>query len=287
LSSTSKPFDYAQSLFLILSGFALVCGFLSGSARSQNTNTSGIHFESVSVVENKSGEPIAGVTDIGKGTKRAIQFKDQRFMASNLTLEELIAFAYHIKGSQLVNEPEWVRSERFNIDAKLNVAVEQVDRQVVIQSILTDHFKLFVHRDNQQSTVYALLAGEGESKLQPSSPGYGYPNGFKLPNGQPILGGILSPKTGELVGQATAISSLVNALSDRLPGRTIVDKTGLTGKYDFTLRWTSDGSATPEAALTQALQEELNLKLEPEIGSVEFLVIDHVEKPAPKAEKMK
>ena len=95
------------------------------------------------------------------------------------------------------------------------------------------------------------------------------------------------------MAQAVPIATLVQFLSRQPLGRTVLDKTGLTGNYDFTLQWTPDdlqraaSTATdyvpPESAwpsLFTALQEQLGLKLEPQKGSVQALVIDHAEKPS-------
>ena len=105
---------------------------------------------------------------------------------------------------------------------------------------------------------------------------------------------------GELNGQGLPVGSLVRLLTQQL-GRTVLDKTGLTGKYDFTLQWTPDESQAPMfkgtagsqpgtssttppessgPSIFTAIQEQLGLKLESQKGPVEILVIDHVEKPS-------
>jgi uncharacterized protein (TIGR03435 family) len=100
---------------------------------------------------------------------------------------------------------------------------------------------------------------------------------------------------GPVRGQGIAMANLVHLLSQQL-GRIVVDKTGLTGKYDFTLQWTPDetqgppsgppgiGSTPPPESsgpsIFTAIQEQLGLKLESQKGPVEILVIDHAEKPS-------
>jgi uncharacterized protein (TIGR03435 family) len=97
-----------------------------------------------------------------------------------------------------------------------------------------------------------------------------------------------------VVGQGVAITSLVGILSGKLGGRIVLDKTGLTGKYDFTLDWTSATSPSPASgqgtvntpqpnfsatSISVAMQEQLALKLESQKGPMQILVIDHAEKP--------
>jgi len=107
-------------------------------------------------------------------------------------------------------------------------------------------------------------------------------------------------KRGEVIGQGRTVAELAEALS-RLLGRTVLDKSGLEGNYDFTLQWTpdegqgvmlkrteggqpgTDQAPSPEssgASIFTAIQEQLGLKLEPQKGPREVLVIDHVERPS-------
>lgn len=96
---------------------------------------------------------------------------------------------------------------------------------------------------------------------------------------------------GEITAGATPVSSLVFTLTS-VVGRTVIDKTGLTGKYNFELKWTPEhgvqastdnGQADPEnsaPSIFTALQEQLGLKLQSSRGPVETLVVDHIEMPS-------
>lgn len=137
---------------------------------------------------------------------------------------------------------------------------------------------------------------KGGSKLKESTPGDTYANGIKGFEGVGHAG-MMRMGRGEATGQAIAISGMVNMLSRQLQ-RTVIDKTNLTGKYDFTLHWTEEssdpmfkesdnnqqtGEPAPDAtgpSLFTALQEQLGLKLQSVKGPVETLVIDHVEMPS-------
>jgi uncharacterized protein (TIGR03435 family) len=148
----------------------------------------------------------------------------------------------------------------------------------MLRALLADRFKLALHRETREISVYALLIGETGSKLQVAKPGNTYPYGVTCVGGRPCGAGVvLAPEAGKLVGQGVAIASLVQDLSEHSLHSAVLDKTGLTDKYDFTLQWKL---AENQAAIFAAIQEQLGLKLEPQKAPTEVLVIDHAEKPA-------
>jgi uncharacterized protein (TIGR03435 family) len=182
---------------------------------------------------------------------------------------------------------------------KLSEDERRTERQRMLQALLAERFKLTVHRESKELPIYALVVAKDGPKLQEAKPGDTYPNGIKGPDGQPGAGMMMMGREG-LTAQGIPIANLVRHLS-RVLGRKVVDKTGLTGKYDFTLKWTPDQSqsamlrgpeggqpgtgsaAAPEASepsIFTALQEQLGLKLDSQKGPVEILIIDHVEKPS-------
>jgi uncharacterized protein (TIGR03435 family) len=149
----------------------------------------------------------------------------------------------------------------------------------MLQSLLAERFKLVVHRETRQQQVYDLVIDKGGTKMKDSNVAPGQQQGLR--------GG-----RGEITGMAAPVPLLINFLSQQL-GRSVIDKTGLTGKYDFALKWTPDpgAAAGPKAGDTAppvdvsgpsiftALQTDLGLKLQSGKGPVEMLVIDSVEKP--------
>jgi uncharacterized protein (TIGR03435 family) len=226
--------------------------------------------------------------------------------AMGATLQMLIQNAYEIQDFQIEGGPKWVSSDRYDIEAKMDSSeIEKFqtlgpDQRVLesnrmLQALLANRFRLVVHRETKELPGYALVIAKNGPKLHDAKPGDTYPNGIKGPDGQPgeglmIMGGLGGP----LTGQGITISNLVRVLSQQL-GRTIVDETGLAGKYDFTVQWTPDERAGPMSAATQgggssadssepsiftAIQEQLGLKLESRKVPVEILVIDHVEAPS-------
>ena len=168
----------------------------------------------------------------------------------------------------------------------------------MIQPILAERFQLKVHWATKELPVYALVVAKGGPKLKEAKPGDTYPNGLKSPDG-PRGRGMMRMQWGQLTAQALPVSALVKLLSEQQQDRLIVDQTGLSGVYDFTLKWTpegpqpamfkGDGGGPPqpkttdessEPSLFTAMQEQLGLKLESRKAPVQVLVIDHVERPS-------
>lgn len=242
-------------------------------------------FESAMIRPN-NGEPMAGFTIVGKPFK-AIMWKVDRLMATNFTLHGLIRVAYGVPDDQIIGGPDWLNTVGYDLDAKMEKsAVDEMQksgprygvsgRTLMFQKLLSERFKLSFHRQTRDIPVYALtVAGDGP-RLQPATPGDTYPNGLKKMDGSPEGANILvAPERGKLVGQGVPVSSLVKELSaEYYLHRTILDKTGLTDKYDFTLQWTPEKS---QDAILAAVQDQLGLKLEPQTVPVEVLVIDHAE----------
>ena len=158
-------------------------------------------------------------------------------------------------------------------------------RRLMMQAMLADRFKLKVHHETKELPMYSLVIAKGGFKLKEADPNDTYPNGVKGPDGVGHSG-MMMFLNGVLKAQGVPISNLANSLSLQVH-RLVVDKTGLTGKYDFSLAWTADG-VTPDnglgaetwPSLFTALQEQLGLKLEPTKGMVDTIVVDHVEMPS-------
>ncbi|HEX2663074.1 MAG TPA: TIGR03435 family protein [Candidatus Acidoferrum sp.] len=235
-------------------------------------------------------------------------FNPSGLSGTNVTLAMLIRTAYGIEENQISGGPSWLKSEHYDVDAKMDSATadalhklaedqRRVATQHMLQALLADRFKLAVHHDSKELSIYALVVAKSGPKLQQAKPGDTYPNGIKGPDGIG-RGGVMRMGRGQLTGQALPMSALARLLTGQL-GRTVVDKTGLQGDYDFTLQWTPDESegasfrgpdtgpqgSAPSAdssgpSLFTALQEQLGLKLESQNGPVETYVIDHAEKPS-------
>jgi uncharacterized protein (TIGR03435 family) len=152
---------------------------------------------------------------------------------------------------------------------------------LMLQDLLADRFHLKLTREAKEMPIFALVLAKSGAKLKESTVGE---DGRRMQTGR-----------GRIEVQGIDMASLANMLSQQL-GRTVVDKTGLTGNYDFKLEWTPDlgqpqgpkeiggaETAPPDSlgpTIFTALQEQLGLKLESTKGPVEILVIERVEKPS-------
>jgi uncharacterized protein (TIGR03435 family) len=230
--------------------------------------------------------------------------------ATGVTVKMLVQNAYGIQYFQIAGAPSWVDSEKYDIEAKidsrmaeelekLDPAQRRLERQRMLQVLLADRFQLKVHRESRDVPVYALVIAKNGSKLREAHPGDTYEKGLKGPDGHGGAGLIfMEGNGGPVTGQGVPISNLVHLLSVQL-GRPVIDKTALTGIYDFTLKWSPEQSAPmsmgtdgaqprpdqPQAdssgpSIFTAIQEQLGLKLESQKGPAEMVVIDHVERPS-------
>lgn len=232
-----------------------------------------------------------------------LHYTPDGFTATNVGLPYLLQLAFGVHSDQIVGLPNSIASETFELDARTSEAVtealkklnpEQLKsaRQHMLQSLLADRFKLAVHRETKDVPIYSLLIANSGFKLRES------PADEVDPQGR--TGMHISGSNGAMRGQLVSMASLAQFLSGRLD-RIVLDKTGLTGKYDFMLKWTPSqnqlqsppgfDAASPngQAAIPTsdssapdlfiAVQEQLGLKLKAEKNSLEVIVIKHVEKP--------
>jgi uncharacterized protein (TIGR03435 family) len=210
------------------------------------------------------------------------------------TLKMLLGFAYGIREDLISGVPGWAADARYEVAAKVggpDVAAYQKlskeQRDLMVQAVLVERFKLKAHIETKELPVYELVVAKGGPRLQAAKPDDAYPNAIKGPDGVAHAGGI-TMRPGQIQGQAMAVSALVDVLSREL-SRTIVDKTGLTGRYDVKLKYTPDNGSAPmlngepdtsAPSIFTALEEQLGLKLNSAKGPVDTLVVDHIEAPS-------
>ena len=189
----------------------------------------------------------------------------------NATLKTCIAFAYGVTPPQVVG-PDWLDSAGFDIDAKGAAGTEDLVPQM-LQALLGERFKLVLHRETKELPVFALVIAKGGVKMQ------------KAAEGGPR--GTTSSSRGQMTAQGVSMAKFANQLATPRFGldHPVLDQTGLTDVYDFTIAWTPENSAEAKREelkapppLFAALQEQLGLKLEPHKAPVEVLIVDHAEK---------
>jgi uncharacterized protein (TIGR03435 family) len=184
--------------------------------------------------------------------------------------------------------PEWTMSDRYDMTVKVtgvDVAVYHTlslaQRLLMLRRALEDRIKLKTHLELRPEPVYDLVVAKGGPKMKAATPGETYPNEGKAGVGQSIL---FTPP-GRLVGQGATMAELASRMSDLGDysiGHQVFDKTGLTGRYDFTLEWTPDMNGAGDSdgpTLFTAVPEQLGLKLDAAKEPVQCLIIDHAERP--------
>lgn len=213
-----------------------------------------------------------------EGTKIISSPNDGSFQTVNLTLKALIEFAFDMPQSRIVDAPTWTSSQPFDIEAKSSDALEQrlhnlpsdqarPIKLAMIQALLADRFGLKTHREPRELPIYALVVAKSGSKLSSSKF-----DGTLVHHGRDYLN-----------AQGITLPAIAQELA-RDSGRVVVDKTGLTGRFNIDLRWQPD-DAPPDQdtnlpSLFTAVQEQLGLQLESAKGPVDVLVIDNVHEPS-------
>lgn len=201
-----------------------------------------------------------------------------RFVATNVPALTLIMTAYNMQADRISGFPVWMTSERFDVEAKADHPVSRDEMLRMLQTLLSDRFKLNLRTEVKEVSIYALVVAKGGPKLRDG-------------NGGPVGGG-KGPK-GQILYRNISMPFFALGIS-RAVDRPIVDKTGLSGTYDFELHFTPDATPAgprregdgPEPSpadgpsIFKALEEQLGLKLEPQKGPIEFLNVIHVERPS-------
>lgn len=212
-----------------------------------------------------------------------------QLVARNHALKTLIAAAYNLTPRAISGGPTWVDSDHYDILAETPSEIRpNLDEQMsMLRKLLADRFKLTFHREQKEFSVYALTVAKNGSKLKESTVS---PDSF--PAGPPPLVLVVSPQSIRLPGRNATMAELASVFQRAALDRPVIDKTGLSGRYDFDLEFTPDetqfdgafaGRASADDAkpgLFTAIQEQLGLRLEPTKGPVDALVIDHVERPS-------
>jgi uncharacterized protein (TIGR03435 family) len=286
--SPSMLYEIAGRRPLLVAALGCACLALPVFAQDAGSNAKSPLYDAVSIKPNKTD---VGMVRISQG--------NDGYSGVNVSLKMLIQYAYKLQTmDQIAALPGWAEGAGFDVNAKMDAdSVEAFkklskddaneQRRAMMRQMLEDRFHLKVHHETREMSVYNLVIAKGGFLLKEADPNNAYPNGPKGPDGQ-SHGGMLTMDNGELTAQAVRISALVNFLSSQLH-RQVIDKSGLTGKYDIDLKFASDnphedsGSAAPaETAPPRitAVQEQLGLKLESVKGPVETIIVDHVEQPS-------
>lgn len=292
----------AVSTWIALATFVHLAAGAGADLQAQTSAPQERRFEVVSVKRNTSG---------AVGSMMGIQ-PGGRFSAGNLAVRQVIVRAFGIQPFQLTGEPDWLRSERYDIQAKApdgGAVATDGAINVMLQAMLADRFKLKVRRETRESPIYEIVFARsdrrlGENLRQTSADCVGTRNREPLGGppaapalidpGDPVPCGMIMIGGNRLAAGGYTMARLATMLGPRVQ-RIVVDKTGLSGLYDFDLQFLPDPVAGGAAAdgpvrmylvakdvplLTTAIQEQLGLKLQAARGSVEYVVIENIERPS-------
>ena len=312
----------ATSLLLLAAprGFGVLHGQMPAAADSQQTSAATPEIPKYDVASIKpSGPDSRGMMLMM--TPTGMQIKGAQ-------IQTLLQFAFGVERDRIIGAPDWVRSRHFDIEAKVKPEdapklqkLKMEQRRTMMLPLLEERFNLKYHHETRELPIYALVIAKGGPKLTESKPGEGMPGpdgepprpGDPLPprgsaatarpdgppgaGNRPAVGEGMRIGPGSIQSRGGSTAFLAHALSAAV-GRTIIDRTGLTGAYDFSLSWTPDqsmrsspggaqpgqpeGDSAPDASgpsLFTAVQEQLGLKLDPQKSAVDVIVIDHIDPP--------
>ena len=220
-------------------------------------------FEVASVKKNTSGE------------RTAADGKGDRLNIYNMPLKFLVAMAWQVANDR-VDGPAWTENEGFDIIAKPAPGATRDEVFAMLRNLLMERFKLEIHHEQKPVPVYALVVARNGPKLHPSAPG----GARRTPC---TRDGLQLTCQSQNSSMADLAQNLPRWVSMNWFGMPIVDRTGLSGVYDFSLTWimtrtVDDTVAPPGLSLLDALQEQLGLKLEPQKAPLDRIVIDRAER---------
>jgi uncharacterized protein (TIGR03435 family) len=203
--------------------------------------------------------------------------KGRQYTMVNRTVRAMLLFAYGLHKTQIVGGPSWIATERWDVQGVPDVPghPNMKQAQILTRKLLEERFGLKVHKETKEMAVYAISVAKGGEKMARS---VGDPNGGPDENENSNGGVITMRMTNMSLGEfAPDLAFFLD--------RPAVDQTGLTGRYDFLLKWTADETKAPTdgtapPGLFTAIQQQIGLKLEPVKAPVDVLVIDQVEQPS-------
>ena len=229
----------------------------------------------------KPGNPDTPGKDFG--------FEGRIFYARNYNVNDIIALAYGLHPNAVLNAPHWFSSELYDIEGVPDVegVPDQRQKTRMMQELLRDRFHLAFHLQKKRLPVYAITVAQGGPRLTASDFGANDPERYRF------MG-----RLDTLDIRNMTLAEFAIWFQKTVTDKPVVDQSGLTGRYDFTLNWTPDGSqflqlrgagtfpprprddphAPPE--LSKAFQQQLGLRFQPAKALVDVMVVDHADKPS-------
>ena len=274
-----------MSLYRSLSGVALaaiaICGAvtLGLRAQTQSAENDPLTFDVASV------KPSAGCPPACGGLIRQMP-GGMTYHGEGVPLRLAMTVAYTVTDRQIAGGPDWMNTDRFDIEAKAARPRTSDELHVMLQHLLEERFHLKLRRETREESVWAMVLDKGGSKMPVHDPAdLDHP-----PMGVQAVRGSDGTMCGGLTGKNVTMEYLAFTLSRNMD-RAVIDRTGLPARYDINLQFlpdaakragpNGDGPAiSPDCAdLAAALPKQLGLRVESAKGPVAFLVVEHAEKP--------
>lgn len=219
-----------------------------------------------------------------KAGRYIIMQGNNRFVEKAYTLKLLIAAAYDLNPRTISGGPGWIESDHYDILAVTpgEIRPSHDEQMSMLRNLLADRFKLTFHREQKVFSIYELTVAKSGPKLKPST---------AAPDDPPALISTVYPQRIVMPARNATMSDLARLMQRAILDRPVVDKTGLSGRYDFDLEWAPDETQfggevpvapadAPSPPLFSAIQQQLGLRLEATRGPVAALVVDKAERPS-------
>jgi uncharacterized protein (TIGR03435 family) len=235
-----------------------------------------------------------------------------RFTATMASLKMLVGYAFEVRDYQIEGGPAWLATDYFDIAATANADVAPAEIRTMLRALLTERFGLRARLETRQAPVHVLTVARSDGRLGPdlkrTSPECerqledrknGLVKPVPVPSALPttvLCGGMMmrgTPTGGSsMSASGTDIAQLINLISSAVAAP-VSDRTGLSGHFDFTLEYTPErqvagrqpgldpNSDRPPPPISMALQQQLGLKLEQQLGPLPVVVIDAADHPTP------
>ncbi|HWW96147.1 MAG TPA: TIGR03435 family protein [Edaphobacter sp.] len=257
---------------------AVAALIISASGVLGQSTTPRPKFDSFEVATIKPVDPDA------KAGRYIIMQGNNRFVEKAYTLKLLIAAAYDLNPRTISGGPGWIESDHYDILAVTpgEVRPSHDEQMSMLRNLLADRFKLTFHREQKVFSIYELTVAKSGPKLKPST---------AAPDDPSALISTVYPQRIVMPARNATMSDLARLMQRAILDRPVVDKTGLSGRYDFDLEWAPDETQfggevpvapadAPSPPLFSAMQQQLGLRLEATRGPVAALVVDKAERPS-------
>jgi uncharacterized protein (TIGR03435 family) len=241
------------------------------------------------------------------GSSGGVQIRPEQLDAIWFPVQGLVMSAYDVSAGRIIGLPDWTRTERYDVRARISRPSPRAEVLAMLQSLLAERFALKVHRETREMDVYALVLARSDGRTGPKLQRVVVDcatNKLADGSGPGLFRADARPPCGNMISNARMVSGptivrnsfaalpverLASMLSAGTLGRPVIDRTGLTGTFDVELEYITEATGAPGApvvterpngvSLRDALKEQLGLDLRPDRGSIEFLVIDSIARP--------